>query len=297
MRKKPLIGSQPPPQLSADNILRELGAAEILRKFGRGEAERAIAARTRFAYMGNNRGIAIVLGRYKMHLDTTDQGFAPHMIFDGYWEYWLSKFLAETIKPGDVVCDIGANLGYYALLMAELVGHEGRVHAFEPNPAICSLMRASLAVNGFAPRSKVHEVALSSSGNGDAALYVPRNEPKNAMVVQAGFKHAGGETLAVRSTRLDSLPFDRLDFIKIDVEGAEVDVLRGLQELKARFQPRIVCEVNFGRRYSYDQIVELLGHNGELQHIDFAGKARALTREMAEHERINEDWLIYCPGR
>jgi FkbM family methyltransferase len=270
---------------------------DAFRTLGRGEAESYIAARTRFAYLGNNRGIAVVLGKYKMLLDTTDQGFAPHMIFDGYWEYWLSKFLADNIRPGDVACDIGANLGYYSILMSELVGPAGKVHCFEPNPAICNLLRGTVGVNGFGGRSTVHQVALSSAEKGEVAFYVPRNEPKNAMIVQPGFQHPGGETISVPTARFDSLPFDKLDFLKIDVEGAELEVLRGLQQLKQRFEPKIVCEVNFGRGYSYDKIVELLGHNGELQHIDYSGEAVLLTRDMVERERIDEDWLVYYPGR
>jgi len=272
-------------------------AGEVFRTLDRGHAEAYIAARTRFAYLGNNRGIAMVLGRYKMHLDTTDQGFAPHMIFDGYWEYWLSKFLAATIQPGDVVCDVGANLGYYSLLMAELVGPGGRVHAFEPNPAICSLMRASLAVNGFAARSNIHEIALANHEHKDVSFFVPRNEPKNGMMVPAGFKSSRGDTVSVRTARFDTLPFDRLDLLKIDVEGAEIEVLEGMRKMREIFQPRVVAEVNFGRGYTYDVVVDLLGKDGELQHIDYSGAPQPLTRDMASHQRVNEDWLVYYPGR
>lgn len=126
-RRKPSVS----PSATAGPAKAEFATVgEALRGLTRGEAEAYISARTRFAYLGNNRGLGVVLAKYKMHLDTTDQGFAPHMIFDGYWEYWLTRFLADQIKPGDNVCDVGANMGYYSVLMSELVGHQeiGRAH-------------------------------------------------------------------------------------------------------------------------------------------------------------------------
>lgn len=269
---------------------------DALRTLGRGDVESYIAARTRFAYLGNNRGIAVVLGKYKMHLETTDQGFAPHMIFDGYWEYWLTRFLADHIRPGEAVCDIGANMGYYSLLMSELVGAGGQVHCFEPNPRVSELLRATLNVNGFGQRAKVHAVALSDTENSDIAFFIPHNDPKNARIVPAGYAHASGQTVSVSSRKIDTMDLPRISFMKIDVEGAELHVLRGLQTLKQMHRPKIVCEVNFGRGYGYDDIVAMLGSRGELQHVDYTGKAELLTREMTERERINEDWLVYYPG-
>ncbi len=292
-RRKPPVSHSAAPEAGAVEFA---SVGDALRGLSRGEAEAYISARTRFAYLGNNRGLAVVLAKYKMHLDTTDQGFAPHMIFDGYWEYWLTRFLADHIKPGDSVCDIGANMGYYSVLMSELVGHQGQVHCFEPNPRVCELLQATLNVNGFAQRAKVHGIALSESDQADLAFFIPHNDPKNARLVSAGFSHPSGQTISVRSRSIDSLNLPPISFIKIDVEGAELQVLRGLQALKDAYKPRIVCEVNFGRGYSYDDILALLGHHGELQHVDYWAKAEVLTREMAASERINEDWLVYYPG-
>ena len=294
MRKKKPASESAPEKAKTPSEFRLI--SDALRGLSRGDAEQYISARTRFAYLGKNRGIGIVLGQYKMFLDTTDQGIAPHMIFDGYWEYWLTRFIVDHIRPGDVVCDVGANLGYYSILMSELVGHAGRVHCFEPNPGMCELLRATLGTNGFASRATVHPVALSEAEKPAINFFIPHNEPKNAHAVPAGFTHPSGHTIMVPTRKLDSLEFPRLDFIKIDVEGAELAVLGGLQRLKETFRPRIVSEVNFGRGYTYDQIVDLLGYRGGLLHVDYTGKAAPLTREMSLRERINEDWLVFWPG-
>lgn len=296
MRKK-----NPPSAPSASGAHQPVEFAtvgEALRALSQPDAERYISARTRYAYVGDNRGLAVVLGGYKMHVDTSDRGFTPHMILDGFWEYWLTKFLADNVHPGDVVCDVGANMGYYSLLLGELVGGQGHVHCFEPNAHMCELLRGTLVMNSLGRRATIHEVALVEANGPDVHFFIPRNEPKNACIVAPGYSRPDGSTVSVRARSLDSFDFNRLDLLKIDVEGAEIGVLRGLRRLKDRFQPKIVCEINFARGgYAYDDIVELLGSNGQLLHIDYSGYPAVLTREMSLRERVREDWLVYYPGK
>ena len=103
---------------------------------------------TEHAYLGDHLLLCKVLTKYKMYVDTRDLGIAPHLIMDGFWESWLTQCLATKVKPGFVCMDIGANLGYYSLLMSELSGHTGRTIAIEPNPAMVRLMRFSEFVHG-----------------------------------------------------------------------------------------------------------------------------------------------------
>src|SRR5436853_284660 len=79
-----------------------------------------------------------VLGSCKMYLDTRDTGFGSHVSLDGYWEPWITVFVARQLRPGMVAIDVGANYGYYSLLFAALVGDTGHVYAIEPNPEIVS---------------------------------------------------------------------------------------------------------------------------------------------------------------
>jgi hypothetical protein len=90
-----------------------------------------------------------VLGRHKMYVDLRDTGFAPHLMFEGYWEYWITEFIWRNAKPGQVALDVGANHGYYTLLLADLVGPNGKVHAFEPNPRLAELLGQNIALNGY----------------------------------------------------------------------------------------------------------------------------------------------------
>lgn len=268
----------------------------LLLNQNRPAAEKHFTARTRSQYLGKGTLLCQVLGGLKLFVIGDDVGFSPHMIFEGYWEFWLTRYFAEVIRPGDTVLDIGANLGYYTLLAADLVGPEGRVVAIEPNPEVFRRLSSSIAVNGFAPRTSARNVALAGSGEtGKRAFFVPAGEPKNGRFV--GLQE-DPEQLAVHGVvsdvtlgRIDPEEFDRIDFIKIDVEGAELAVLEHLRPVLEKFRPKVVCEINFQRGYGWDDVVAALGTEA-LQYLDFHSQIKPLTREMAETEQLGEDWLV-----
>src|SRR5438309_1518671 len=76
--------------------------------------ESRVRALSGAVYLGEGQALCRVLGRYKMFVDTRDRGFGSHLLLDGYWEIWLTRFLARAVRPGMACLDIGANLGYYA---------------------------------------------------------------------------------------------------------------------------------------------------------------------------------------
>ncbi len=178
-------------------------------------------------------------------MSTDDLGFAGHVMLDGFWEIWLTLFLSRFVKPGMTVVDVGANFGYYTVLFGEAVGSGGRVVAVEPAPSTARLLALSIELNGYARFTTLHEVALGRSANGEAHLFVPPHEPKNARVVP----RARPDTLKVKSTNLDTLlkGFDRVDLIKIDAEGAELDIVSGMEAVIAEHQPAVVLEFNAHR--------------------------------------------------
>jgi len=195
------------------------------------ESEAAIRALCNPAYLGDHTALCRVLGQYKMFVDTRDIGVAPHLLIDGIWEMWLTEALVSLVRPGMVVADVGANLGYFTLLMADLVGAGGRVHAFEPNLRMVELLGRSLSVNGYWPRVSLHHVALGAEDGREMVLIVSPSEPKNGYMVDAGAE-AGAEAVAPRvdCARMDTtLPWDAIDLAKIDVEGAEEMVWAGMR--------------------------------------------------------------------
>lgn len=198
---------------------------EELAELPRDRAEQLIRSLTSYAYLGGSTALCRVLGRYKMLVDTDDIGVSVHLIADGFWEMWLTTAMLRLVRPGMVAVDIGANLGYFSLLMSDLVGPEGRVHAFEPNSGLAARLRKSLAMNGFGDRTTVHEQAIGDR-SGAARLFVPDNEPGGGHVLHDEATLPGAD---IRIDRFDVLPaLAEADVIKIDVEGAEHAVWRGM---------------------------------------------------------------------
>lgn len=276
---------------------RMLPIKEILCDRSRAESEALMAGLTRGQYLGRNRVLCSVLGGRKFFAIADDVGFSTHMISDGFWEFWLTLCFARHIRPGDTVVDVGANLGYYALIAAELVGEQGHVIAIEPNPSVYAFLRDTISVNGFSSRVTALNAAIGGGSREDSApFFVPHGEPKNGRFLLKGedARHlsASGEVFSVKT--VDTVPVDsgRVDFIKIDVEGAELEVLGALATLLETHRPKVVCEVNFARGYGYDDIARFLGHGSELRHLDYDSEIKPLTKQMAASERIGDDWLV-----
>lgn len=199
----------------------------------RGENEAAIRAACSSAYLGGRRALVRVLGRYKMLVDTDDFDIAAHLMIDGFWEYWVTEALARLVRPGMICVDAGAHLGYFTLLMADLTGPQGAVHAFEPNARLRALLDTSVRVNGFAERVRVHGEALLDA-EGTVELVVPPRQSGGGHVV------AGAGDIA--ATRLDAVAgLARVDLVKIDAEASEERIWAGMRGLLDRAAPLIVA--------------------------------------------------------
>ena len=157
-------------------------------------------------------------------------------------DHALRQVVDMAVMRGAVTVDIGAAYGAYTHRLAKLVGPEGEVHAFEPNPSHWP----GLAAAGRKPNVTLHKTALSDE-SGRRALHVPVSDSGEQYVEMGSLENraAGGEVLEVELDTLDnalgSLP--RLDFIKCDVEGHEHAVLEGGRDLLTRHQPTLVVEI------------------------------------------------------
>lgn len=269
-----------------------------LRGPDRYRAECICRAASQTVYLGEHAVLARVLGRYKMFLDTRDRGFGAHVMLDGYWEMWLTQFIARLVAPGMHVADIGANFGYYALLLADLVGSDGRLLAVEPNPPVADTLKRTLELNGFASRSTI-VAAAAGSGEGEGRLMVPAGEPKNATLVSKALPNDDAEAVAVPIHSLDSLlrAFPRVDFLKIDAEGAEEDIIIGLSQVIERWRPRIVLEFNPGRcRDPQALLVRLRASYPVLRSLDYYAQVAPVSDQELLDPTNREDRLLYLDG-
>jgi FkbM family methyltransferase len=156
----------------------------------------------------------------------------------------LLEHLASMLKPGDVVYDIGANMGLYAVFLAQAVGAQGQVIAFEPEPHYCERLRGNAALNGLR-NIRVSCLALGEH-SGELELLpsqVGIAAPRVAELPPDGERGRAGRKVQVvegdRLVEIEDLPLPRA--VKIDVEGHEYAVLKGLRRTLSTPLCQIVC--------------------------------------------------------
>ncbi|QND51520.1 FkbM family methyltransferase [Phyllobacterium sp. 628] len=172
--------------------------------------------------------------------DRNDGDVGEHIV-SGAYEPNVTRVFKEFVKPGMRVIDIGANVGYFSMLSASLVGHAGRVLSVEPNVENGRLLAASRDANAFtqieilltAVSDRTDVLSLSgSASNGTTATVF------------------SGQSLEIKRlvpcVRLDDVlhEWNRVDFVKIDIEGAEYKALNGMIKTLRRFRPLIISEFN-----------------------------------------------------
>ncbi len=166
----------------------------------------------------------------------------------GAHEYRVVSVFSDLARPGMNVLDVGAHDGQYALLAAKRVGAAGRVLAVEPDPSRRARLLANVALNQAANIS-VAETALSDAA-GEGLLLVPAQDALSGQAsLRSGWTNDGLSTaVRVMTERLDDLLYrmswNRLDIIKLDVEGLEAQVISGGRAAIRDHQPVIIFEVN-----------------------------------------------------
>lgn len=170
---------------------------------------------------------------------------------DGRHEPHIMAALAGWVRPGMVVCDVGAHLGYFTLALARSVGPAGHVYAFEPLLRHVGALRRTAALNRLA------QVTVVPLAVGATAGTVTLEESSNDSMarVQETAATASARGHVVRRTTLDAWAVAaapaRLDLIKLDIEGQELAALTGARQLLATHRPAILCELHRGGGVPY----------------------------------------------
>lgn len=157
------------------------------------------------------------------------------------WDLEVRRWMDRYIKPGMIVLDVGANFGFFSLIMSRLVGPAGRVFAFEPEPGFCERLRKHIEINSI-ENVTVKPFAL---WNVSAVLPLIKEGPpyfSSARVHSSTDVPDSAHSVMCKS--LDDIwDWERLDFIKIDVDGCELEVLCGASILIGKYRPIIVVEI------------------------------------------------------
>ncbi len=174
----------------------------------------------------------------------TDDALGRALAVSGIWEPNVTSAFTSRLAPGDVCLDIGAHIGYYSLLASALVGPGGHVYAFEPSPSNFRALRQNVERNALANVTAVN--AALGAAHDRAVLY----EGPGTNTGRATLRPSLVDDLTTRTRAdVDVITIDeavpqseqeRVRLVKIDVEGSEVDVLRGLEPVFARDRPLTV---------------------------------------------------------
>lgn len=260
-------------------------------------------------YLGRGMVLCRVLTKYLCYADADDVGITPHLCLNGYWEVWITQAILRVLQPGWHCVDIGANHGYYSLLMADVAGPSGRLLAVEPNPRIETLLKRTLEVNGFLGNSTVVQKAVADTSGKIVNLLLPEGKGLNATIcgntddLELGESPITNEENAflVETVTLDELTKDwqKVDLVKIDAEGAEEAIWQGMEQTVAKNENiNIIMEFRCSRYSDPKGFLEkILGAGLVLRHIDYDAQIKDLTLEECLTQRPEEDWMLFLRRR
>ena len=181
-------------------------------------------------------------GRFDVFADPDDPVIGGPVLANRY-EPEVTRMVEGLLKPGDIFVDVGANLGYFTLLAAPIVGHDGHVYAVEPNDLNVKLLESSIRANGF--------------GN-ISVMQVGASERIETLLLHSTIGNGTTSTLREHElfsgTSIPGIPLDVLlagrkkpvSLIKIDVEGFEYRALRGAEAVMRQDRPAIIFEFSAG---------------------------------------------------
>jgi len=260
-----------------------------------------IRQRAKAIHLGDDTVLCNSLARYKFFVRASDVGFASHLIMDGHWEFPVTEFIARNVARGDIAMDLGANFGYYTLLMADLVGAQGKVHAFEPSPLTMDFLRKSVSINGFDGRVRLRGEAIWDKSGEKLKLRMPMEEPKNARVLpdsaKAGPAGAGMRDVVIETLALDDLDVGNVAFMKVDIEGAEERLWRGMRRFLERSPDvLLLLEFNSARCVDARRTLQDISNKFKLRCLDDQDGVIGLSIDDALAGG-NRDWMLVLSNR
>ncbi|MBJ7485254.1 FkbM family methyltransferase [Brevundimonas sp.] len=215
-----------------------------------------------YFYLSPELALTRLLNGYLLYIDPQDETMSAHLIGHGYWEPNVYSVVWSLVRPGDTVVEVGANVGYYTVAMAALVGEAGSVTSFEANPRLAEMVEKSAYINGFKKHVRVVPKAVFET---------PGTIKFDASRKRSGWGHVSTDgraafedsvVLDVEATNLDAHYTGPVDFIRLDAEGSEPFILRGGQRTIEASPGVVICmewdPIQMAGRTSLPEFIEWL---------------------------------------
>lgn len=229
------------------------------------------------------------------------------IFFLGFYDKWLTSFMKAHITEGSICWDIGTGCGWFTLLMASMVGPKGRVDAFEAFPPNYKKLESNIVLNNF---YWVNANNLAVSDQTGTMYFVPPSDEITHHVSSLQYCSGVGyltakqvpNSIDVPTISIDKYaelhPLEHLDFIKIDIEGAEYAALLGGEKVIHRFKPKIAIEYNrecaMRAGSSIEEVDNLLDRYG-YERYTFYGRLKKLNLDhwinLSDNETV---FNVYC---
>lgn len=230
------------------------------------------------------RGVVLAEAQgLKMYVNAADDVIAPEILAYGFHEKYETELLKKIIKPSMVFVDIGANIGYYSLVAAKLVGQSGKVYAFEPDPINYSLLLSNIETNHFTNIVPIQKAVSNQAGS--VKLVLDRGNFGAHTLSESNIQTERRGFVEVEAITLDAFfkaeGNSTVDFIKMDVQGSEGRVIEKAHHILKHNDLKILMEFwPQGLRNMGTDPVELLE---KLQGYDFS--IRLLLQEKTQEEK------------
>jgi FkbM family methyltransferase len=252
----------------------------------------------RFHKIVDPKGIILLsVGEHKMYVNSQDKVIVPQLLTQGVWEKYETELFTSLVKPKDIVLDVGANFGYFSMIAAKLVGDEGKVYSFEPAPDNYELLVKNIKLNNYT--NIVPTQKAVSDEKGKLKLFLDRINWGGSSFSEDNILPQDRDFVEVETVTLDDF-FEsqakeiKVNFIKLDVEGAEGQVLEGASKILQNSDLKILMEFwpyglkNLGTD-PFEMLKNLHGQGFKIQLID------------EENETVKEEGIMkiieICEGK
>ncbi len=222
-------------------------------------------------YLGEHVVLTSLYTGHRLFVDSRDISVAPALMFDGCWEPETTEVFGQLLRPTDTVLDVGANVGYYGIIASAVVdpAQGGSIHMIEANPDLVTLIEKSIEASNLGSVASVSSYAVSDQ-SGTMDLHIPQHLWGSSYlhgfdeVLQESIEAAQSgplqlaDVMQVEAITLDELVeqrgLDRVDLVKIDIEGHEEQAYAGMSRIIENNRERLRLLIEFSSR-QYDDPV------------------------------------------